>query len=553
MEVLGGYTRNALGLFFTSNMFAIMTIIFFAFIIILLMSRKEIIRPFKKINKKTWLILFVIFIIGFILRNDSYFYGSGYDGFFYQESANLLYKTGLFVKGCAIGNVYDCKLYEQILFPAGFPYLITLSYIFLGQNSLWSMILSAFMGSLSIVLVFLITYCLFKNEEIGIYSSIVFTLIPLELMINGSAAVRPVSTFFMVLSTLFFIIALNGNKARLWSLFAITMSYSIYVRQENSILLIPFVVLFVSIYKKNIKSFKIEKFYKNLEKYWLPIAIFFISQIPVQYWILFGEVGWNGKNPIFSPLYFYHTAPVMFELLFTDYLWFKAVFNPLVSLMFLAGAYYVFIGKEKVKMTFVWVWFLAFFVLNSSYFLCRGYPEINCIGNIIRYMTTLSLPYSIISGFVIFRISNKININKMVFMTTSFVLIFATSFIFSGLSLPTSFMKDGRLEENYTGDAIRAINRTGKDCLLFVSQASLPDSDLLGENNRKWVDVDLIMNRTLDWIWTEVENSSCVIYLSDYRCRQYHDEQCDFIYKNFDLEPIFKENSIEAYTMKQKT
>jgi hypothetical protein len=552
LEVTGSYARNVLGVFFVYNMFAIMTIIFFAFIILLVMNYKEIAKPFEKINRKTCLILLVIFIIGFILRNDSYFYGFGYDGIFYPETANNFFETGLFVKGCAIGDANDCKLYHQALFPAGFPYMIMLTYYLFGQNAIFGMMLSAFLGSFSIILVFLIAYYLFRKEEIGIYSAIVFTLIPLEIMINGSGAVRPVSSFFMALSVLLFLLAVDKNKIKIWSLFAITLSYTIYVRQENSVLIIPLSLLFISKHRKEIKSLRIEKISQTIKKYWLPIVIFFISQIPVQHWILFGEVGWNGNNPILSTLYFYHTAPVMLRLLFIDYLWLKVLFNPLTSIMLFIGIYFALKDKEKIKILFLWLWFLVFFIFNSSYFLCQGYPENNCIGNIVRYMTTLSLPYSMISGLVLFKITNKIKINKSVTMAVSFLLIFAISFIFSGLSLPNSFMKDGRLDEQYVGDAIRTINRTDKDCLLFVSQYALPHSDLLGENKRRWVDVDLIMNSTLPWIWDEVKNSSCIVYISDYRCRQMRDEQCDFIYRNFDLELMFKENSVEAYGLRLK-
>lgn len=547
IELTGGYGRNILGEFFITNMFAIMTIIFLAFLAFLIINHKEFTRPFGKITKKTWCTLLVIFIIGFVLRNDSYFYGAGFDGMHYQETANLWYKTGLFVKGCVIGNANDCKLYHQVLFPAGFPYIIVLLYIFFGQSSLWAMIFSALMGSLTIILVYLITYSMFKKEEIGLYTSLVFSLIPVELMINGSAAVRPVSSFFMALTILFFLLALEKNKVKLWSLFAITFSYCIYLRQENSILIVPMAFLFFAKNKVSKKSFRMEKTIKTIKKYWLPLSIFILSQIPVQHWILFGEVGWNGNGPVFSPYYFPFTTPVMLTLFFAKYSWIEALFNPLTSVLLFIGIYFVFKGRYKKEMLFPFLWFLSFFILEASYFQCGGYPQNFCVGDLRRHMTPFSLPYSIISGFVLFKINKKVKINRYLFLSIIFVILFAIS----GISIPTTLFKDARLEEGGVGDSIIAINRTGKDCLIFT-QYAFPDSDILGENNRRWVDINLITNPRNKWVFDEVRNSTCVIFIKDYRCREIVDEQCNFIYKNFDMKFLFKENSVEAYRLELK-
>jgi hypothetical protein len=549
LTITGGYDSNALGAFFLNNMIVIMALIFFTLIFLIVLNYKDIARPFKKISKRTWLILAVIFIIGFILRNDSYIYGWGYDGVFYTETANNMFQTGLFVKGCAIGNVSDCLLYHQVLFPAGFPFMIVLLYFFLGQNAIFGMMLSGFLGSLTIILVFLISYRLFGKEDAGLFSAIVFTLIPLEIMINGTGAVRPVSSFFMALSVLFFILALDNNKVRLWSLFAITISFAIYVRQENSVLLLPLALLYASKYRKQIISINSRKIERTLTKYWLSLAIFFLSQITVQHWILLGGLGFNGNNPIFSAEYFYHTAPAVLTLFFTNYSHIKTLFNPFVSLVFFAGIFFLLSNKYRIQSSFLWAWFLTFFVMNASYFLCGGYPQNDCFGNEIRYITALSVPYSLIAGFVMFKISGKIRVSTLAFMSLWFIFLFLTSFAVSGMSWPTTFMKDGRLDEQYVGDAIRAINRTGTNCLIFVSQSSLANSDLLDKNNRRWVDIDLIMNSTIPMVFEEVKNSTCVVYLSDYRCQNYNDDQCAFVYDNFDLQPLFKQNSVEAFAL----
>ena len=88
--------------------------------------------------------------------------------------------------------------------------------------------------------------------------------------------------------------------------------------------------------------------------------------------------------------------------------------------------------------------------------------------------------------------------------------------------------------------------------MIFVSQYAILNSDILGENKRRWIDIDLIMSGTVQWVWEEIENSRCIAFLSDYRCREIRDEQCGFVYKNFDLEFMFEEGSVEVYRLSLK-
>lgn len=546
IEVTGAYVRNSFwGEFFTSYMLIIMTTIFLVFIILLILNRKDFFEPFRKISRKTWLTLLVIFIVGFALRNDSYSHGFSFDGLHYADAGSFFYKTGIFVKGCAIGNAYDCKLYHQPLFPAGFPYAVTLIYYVFGESSMWTMMLSAFAGSLAIILVYLITYLLFRKEEIGLYTSLVFALVPLEILISGSASVRPFSGFFMALTVLFFLLALRRSSVKLWSLFAITLSYSIYVRQENSLLLIPMLLLYFWENRSVLRSFRIGDILAFFKKYWIPIAIFIVSQIPVQHWILFGLGDWTLRSePIFALKYFPSTAPIILTLFFTEYFSMEAFFNPLTSILLFAGLYFVFRGKEKINNSFIWLWLLSFFLMEAFFFQCKGYPESHCIGNLMRHMMTLTIPYSMISGFVLFKINERVKVNRHAFLAGMAVVII----LISGISMPTTIFKDARMEETYVGSLISAVNRTGTDCLVFIGQIAIPNSDLLGENERKWVDEYIIMNGTHHWVWEEVENSTCMYFFEDFNCKQEFEGGevgCNFIYKKFDLEFLFVEGDIK--------
>jgi len=154
---LFGYYDNFLTNFYLYHTFPIMTIIFSIFIFLLLINSKEIFKGFSKIKKKYWIFLLIIFIFGFWLRNAEYIYGTHTDAFEYAISARHLVEDGIFVRDCSIGNTNNCKLYEQVLYTQGYPYLISLLYIFFGTNTILGSILSAVLSSLTIVLIFLIS------------------------------------------------------------------------------------------------------------------------------------------------------------------------------------------------------------------------------------------------------------------------------------------------------------------------------------------------------------------------------------------------------------
>lgn len=203
-------------------------------IILLFFNIKHLVSPFKNINKNTWLLLFLIFLLGFYLRNSEYWLGIHTDGYVSQEAAHYWLVQGKFVKGCALDNIHNCKLHQQVLVPAGFPFLISLFSLFFGFHSLNASIISALLSSLTIILTFLIAYLIFQKEDIGLVAALIFSLIPLNILESQSGASRPTGLFFVGLTTFTYLIAVkNKFKFNLWFLVALCISYSIYVRQES--------------------------------------------------------------------------------------------------------------------------------------------------------------------------------------------------------------------------------------------------------------------------------------------------------------------------------
>jgi hypothetical protein len=502
INITGIYHGTALGMFFLQNMFLIMSLTFIIFFLMLLLNLKDIRRQLSGIDRRTWAILLMILILGFALRNSSYMYGYGFDGIHYTESARTWLHTGIFMKGCAFGDLDSCRLYHQTLFPAGFPFMILLLYMAFGVNSLLPMALEGIISSLTIILVFLITRSLLNRNDIGLYSALVFSLIPVDVAIAGTGAVRPASLFFMGLTVLFFLTALGRNRLASWLLVAITLSLSIYMRQENSILLIPLLFLFMTRYKGDRLQFI------RSGKFLLPAALFIATQIPVQHWILFMG-GLGGSMPDFSLAYLPYHVPVMLGSLFLPQHG-MATFNPTASLFFLLSAAFLF-RRERREAAFLWIWFTILFMLYALYFHC---PSLVC-GDHIRYMHSMNIPYSILAGLSIFWIINHLRIKTGHGIALAFTLLFLTS----GIEVPTTLFNDARLQEPRLGDQFIAISKTPPNCTIIIANYMAAGSDVLSEK-RRWIDLDMVLADGGSPALAEMREAECLALI----CNSYINE-----------------------------
>jgi len=538
----GDYHRQFLGEFFLTHMTPIMGAMFFLFVILLILNFKSI-KKSLKIKRKTAIILLLIFLFGFYLRNMEYRYGWGLDGFFFPTSAYLLKENGVFAMGCAIGKFNDCKLYNQPLFTAGYPFLILLLYYLFGYNSLYAMVISGILGSLTIVLVFYILYLLFKNEEIGLYGAIIFLLLPLEMVTTGTSAVRTTSLFFVALTLLLYLLSIKIDSIKMWSLFAVTLSYTLYVRHENIILLGPLTLGFFLFYHKG----KILEFFsvKNLKKFSIPLLIFLIMSIPFFHWMLFKNVYYG--QPTFAFKYFKVMAPIMIENMFSPpKMFIRQIFNPFLSVLFFLSLFLLFDKKLRKPLIFLWSIFIVFFLIIASYFQTPGFPEVMS-GDYIRFMQNLDIAYALIISVIVYTFKKKQNYNMYLFLIVFFLVIF----ISSNLELKPHIFKDGRLEEDVgyigVGDLIRSINKTPENCAIIISQATLVGSDILKNNQRTAIDIELVMAEDGNLSLNEMKNVGCIRFLKDYRCTYDLDKLCQFIYDNIDL------RYVEVYEGKLKS
>jgi len=528
--------------FFLHNTMLLMSFFFLLFIILLILNYKKI-KSEVNISGKTLAILFLIFLFGFYLRNNEYSYGIHTDGYMYSESAKFLKKYGIFIRDCAIGNLEHCRLYEEALFPPGYPYLITLAYSFFGMNSIYASVISAVFSSLTIITIFFVSYLLFKNEEVGLYSSLIFSLIPLDLFFANTGNVRPTGIFFLTLTTLFYLIALKKKDVKLWTLVVITLSLTIYMHHQNLSLIIPFGVGFLLL-----KSFRI-KIEKIDMKFMIPVFIFILTQIPLIYWLI--SPSYKSPGNFFSIDCFIVTAPQVIHDIFSctsiQFMEIKMLFHPFTNLLLITSLVMIIRKTVWKPIVFLWMMLMVFFFISTSYSYCYG-------KDYVRYIHILVFPYSLLSAISLFLLREKIGVKKEIFILLIFVFLLFTS----GISFRLHMFKDMRTEKPKSAKVyFNAVNTTQNGCTIITSHYMIPTSDVFKNNRRRSINLWLIYPESEEYVLDEISSNECVLYFEDWFCKENQEYPCKFVEDKLNLSYVstFEEygNVINIYEVSLKS
>jgi len=505
--------------FFLHNTFLVVFIVFIALLSLIFVNRKTISKSLAFKDKRILLLLAFLFLVGFCLRNSTYSNGIPTDGWVFAESAKHMLSDGLFVKGCAVGNLENCGLYEQVLFPPGYPFLIALAYLAFGINSIHASIVSAILSALTIPLIFLVCRELFKKEEIGLFAALVFAFFPLDLIFANTGNSRPTSIFFIALTLFFYLVSLKKNNGKMWALTAIAFSYSIYVRQENVILLAPMALgLFLFDYFENAIPKKIstpEKMRVLVKKFLPASCIFFLSQLPVQAWILLAAplgpqklfgVGAAGEraSKIAGDLFFSNPYSADFG--------YGALFNPLVSILLIASPFLFFKKWKRKESLFVWSLLVSFLAITLLYA-----PHIKNSIDYVRYIHPLALPVSILCGTAIFEFLEMVGKKKNVIIAVFTVAII----LFSGIPLHASLFRDARLEQpESVAFYLEAVQRTPNSCTVIGSNYLAITSDAIPNNKRRTLSPWVFSENSSSIYRQELREAECLVLLEDRQLRE---------------------------------
>ena len=320
----------------TSPFFLILNFILVLFFFYL--NRKNLFTFFKKISKKTWTILFLIILLASFLR----IIVTPHQTMMFEDEG---WYRGTATKFLDIDVSYFRSGYYKSL---GWPFIVSLGFLIFGKIALVANYLSSFLGILTVLNIFFIAFLLFNNEKIAIWSSFLFSLIPMHIIWSGSAETNVASLFFITLTVFVSSLYFKEKKENLFWLSFLTLLFTFQIRPENYFLLFLF-LLGLLIF--NICSFKKKKISKFVIGKLILIFLIFLICVPglINNLDHYLSVQWNEGDTggaVITDNWSINNLKSNFLNHFPNL--FNNYYHPLLfSIFFFIGFYFIFLKNKK--------------------------------------------------------------------------------------------------------------------------------------------------------------------------------------------------------------
>jgi len=323
----------------------------FVLLIILIYLNWNYLKKFLlKIDKKTWYILILIFIIALSIRIfvPPHHHIMYIDEAWYMEAGKDMLQTG---------NQGD---YPKSI---GWPFILGIVFGIFGINNWVALYTSTLFGALTIFAMFFMVFIITKRKDLSLISALLFSLFPAHIMWSASAETNITSLFFILLTIFFCFLYYQNKKNSLLWLSLVSIAFTVQFRPENY-LLIPLFIFGCILYDKS--------FFRKINfRFVLPFLVMLILSFANLVQVLDFQ---SSSNWIESDTYGGKTGDNWSASnLFQNSLKYGVnIFNNkyqpiIISFLFVLGLFYMF-HKQRKESLFLSVWF-CFFLVNLFCFL----------------------------------------------------------------------------------------------------------------------------------------------------------------------------------------
>lgn len=391
LHQLNALFRDKIPLFILINFILLIVLIYF--------NWGHIKKFLLKIDRKSWVILALIFLTALTLRIliPPHHHIMYIDEAWYMEAGKDMLLTG------SQGD------YPKSI---GWPFILRIVFGLFGISNWVAIYASIFLGALTIFNMFFLTFIITKRRGISLISALLFSLFPTHIRWSATAENNVVSLFFITLTIFFCFLYYRNKKTSLLWLSIISLAFTVQFRPENYIFIVLFLlgcILYQSFKKLNLKFITP----------WLILAILVLPNLIVVLdfklstnWMESDTLGqqtgsnWSFHNLIYNSSHY------------GSYI-FNSKFQPIIfSFLFVIGLIYM-LYKQRKEAIFLISWFcLIGFVYFFSWFQTLG-GGTNILSKIRFFMsfypiTVIFAVYGILlikdslSKFKNYRINNKI-------------------------------------------------------------------------------------------------------------------------------------------------
>lgn len=263
--------------------------------------------------------------------------------------------------------------------PPAFPYLISIVFRIFGTNEFFIFILNNLIYGLMAVVIFLIAYLLFNDVFAGLFASLCYILIPVNLHWFNTCAAEPSTSFFAALTILSCLIYIRNKKPVSLFLFTTAAAFSFSFRPESFLIVSVVGLIFL------LKDLGI---LKRKEFYMFAILLIILSSGIVIHTQAMKNESWGASGPKFSIDYFadnFYTNSI--------YYFNNKTFPLLFSILAVIGLLFYQLKKTIKEKTILLGWFLVFWGI-FLFFYAGSYK----FGQDIRFSLLSYAPIAIFAG-----------------------------------------------------------------------------------------------------------------------------------------------------------
>jgi len=365
---------------------------FLLLIIAFIFNLKYIKKIFVEIGNKNLLILILISIIG--IFTTSFIAPRGHRIFFDEDIYNNIgqciadYKRAV---ACNEGHYEnnELKVIDEVYNkqPQGHPYLISIIFRIFGTNELFIFISNNIIFGLTVIVIFLIVFLLFKDIFAGLVACLSYIFIPVNLHWFNTCAAGPPTAFFISVTVLASLVYLKNKKPINLLFIASSLAFTLNFRLESLLIFLVIGLLFLL---KDVKIF-IRK-----DLYIFGALLFLLSTgIILHLYTVRGD-SWGATGAKFSFDYFPHNFST------NSIFYFSNKEFPLIFSIFGIIGLFSYKNKSHIKEKIILLnWFLAFWGV-FLFFYAGSYRN----GQQIRYSVLSYVPISIFVGLGVTFIKN---------------------------------------------------------------------------------------------------------------------------------------------------
>lgn len=478
---------------------------------------KDIWAELKSIKRTTWILLFFIILVAFILRMFvvPHTHRILFDEDIYLSMGRTMLLEGrgcLCDYGTAAGKCLQCFNYKD---PKGYPFILAVTFLIFGISETVAFNLVTILSIVSVLLAFLIARSLFNKDSIALFSALLITFSPLHIIWSGTVASEPVLLFFMLLSIWISLLYAKKNNLKMMLLLVALLAFSIQIKADGFMLL-PLIAFTLIVFNTKL----LENFGKI--KFFLPVLLlfFFVSgPYLIHFYTVATTNDWEAPNDQkFSLEYGQRNIPNNLSFLVVGE---KGIEQPRIYIIFaVIGIVFSFVKYRKAFYLLA-SWLILFFAMYGFFFA----GDVGW-GSNERFALTYYTPLVFFGGagmyFVITIINKKLNdflankkfkgkkLNGKISSRANFIVVLISisvviSFLFVAphVATPADKIEEAVQSRTYHDFVVSNMDKIGKDCYVF---SHVPSIFLMyGKNSAQL------------WYADKIE-SNCKIYDEGYWC-----------------------------------